>query len=276
MTEILNLALKKNIFEKVINGETDEIPIKKNDWWRKRLMDVDTGCFKKFDIASITSGSPDKTNYEINHIELRGDYFIVTIKKGPVNMETEEDPVKKEVPVQTVIAPKPEPVKTEPVVIESIPVKTEYVKPVSVVKPEPVKKEEPAEKPTKQVKSDTPSIKTTIWKVFEKFCQLKDVYVVNMPSVTIRNNGQIFGCSKRLIADRESDVKFNFKKEEIIQYYGESDDVFLGEIMAFMDNLLKNNYVFVNKNGCGFTTGPDFELIFKMTVITKRKYLFQK
>jgi hypothetical protein len=270
MTEILNLALKKNIFEKVINGETDEIPIKKNDWWRKRLMDVDTGCFKKFDIASITSGSPDKTNYEINHIELRGDYFIVTIKKGPVNMETEETPVEKEVPVQTVVAPKPEPVKTEPVVIESIPVKTEPVK------PEPVKKEEPTEKPTKQVKSDTPTIKATIWKVFEKFCQLKDVYVVNMPSVTIRNNGQIFGCSKRLIADRDSDVKFEFRKEEIIQNFGMSDEVFLGEIIAYLDSLLKNNYVFVNKNRCGFATGTDFEIIFKMTVIAKRKYLFQK
>ena len=50
MSNVLNLALKKDIFDGLTNFHTNEIPIKKNDWWRKRLMDLDTGKFKNFDV----------------------------------------------------------------------------------------------------------------------------------------------------------------------------------------------------------------------------------
>ena len=69
MKSILNLALKKDVFEALQNGTTKEILIEKSNWWKKRLMDLDTGRFKQFDIACISSGSSDKVNYEIEKIE---------------------------------------------------------------------------------------------------------------------------------------------------------------------------------------------------------------
>ena len=69
MANVLNLALKKNIFDELTNFRINEIPIKKNDWWKKRLMDLDTGVFKKFDVACVSCGSSDKFNFEIDHIE---------------------------------------------------------------------------------------------------------------------------------------------------------------------------------------------------------------
>ena len=79
MADVLNLALKKEIFEGLKNGVSNEIPIEKTNWWKKRLMDVDTGRFKPFKQVIATCGSADKFLYDIEKIELVGDTFIITV-----------------------------------------------------------------------------------------------------------------------------------------------------------------------------------------------------
>ena len=83
--EILNLALKKEIFEGLLDGSLNEIPIKKSNWWKKRLMDENTGRFKNFMVVAATSGSSDKVYFEIRYIELRGNNFIIGVKL--INMD---------------------------------------------------------------------------------------------------------------------------------------------------------------------------------------------
>ena len=65
MANILNLALKKEVFENLKNNVSNEILIDKSNWWRKRLMDLDTGRFKDFDTARVSCGSANKVDYAI-------------------------------------------------------------------------------------------------------------------------------------------------------------------------------------------------------------------
>ena len=83
MANVLNLALKKDVFEGLQNGTTNKILIGYSRWWRKRLMDLDSGVFKDFDVACVSSGSSDKIDYEIEQIEqLENKDFVVTVKVG--------------------------------------------------------------------------------------------------------------------------------------------------------------------------------------------------
>lgn len=296
MANILNIALKKDVFEKLINGETNEIPIKKNDWWKKRLMDLDTGVYKKFDIASVTCGSTDKFSYAIEKIELRGNKFIVTVtlpKDDEIEPEDSDfiwddnpedranDEYIEEVIESQQINPEVlEPVKINPVVINedgSATQKSHYILSEE-------QKRAIVEKYTKQIQDaevqqeEVLDVKERVMKLIDSFCEQKDVFVVNMPNVTIRFNGQIVGYhgGRRLIADRDSDVRMDFKKYELMMYYGTSDNDFIMEVQAFLNQLIKNNYVFINRKSCGFYTTDNDELILRITAIAKRKYLFKK
>ena len=296
MANILNIALKKDVFEKLISGETNEIPIKKNDWWKKRLMDLDTGVYKKFDIASVTCGSTDKFTYEIEKIELRGTKFIITVTLPKDNIVEPDDSdfiwddnpedrandeyIEEVIERQQINPEVLEPVKINPVVINedgSATQKSHYILTEE-------QKRAIVEKYTKQIQDaevqqeEVLDVKERVMKLIDSFCEQKDVFVVNMSNVIIRFNGQIIGYhgGRRLIADRDSDVRIDFKNYELIKYFDMSDDVFILEVQAFLNQLLKNNYVFINKRFCEFYTTTNDELIFKVTAIGKRKYLFNK
>ena len=296
MANILNIALKKDAFEKLISGETNEIPIKKNDWWKKRLIDLDTGVYKKFDIASVTCGSTDKFTYEIEKIELRGNKFIVTVTLPKDNIVEPDDSdfilddnpedrandeyIEEVIERQQINPEIIEPVKVNPVVINddgSATQKSHYIlseEQKRAIVEKYIKQFQDAEVQQEEV-SD---VKERVMKLIDSFCEQKDVFVVNMSNVTIRFNGQIIGYhgGRRLIADRDSDVRIDFKNYELIKYFDMSDDDFILEVQAFLNQLLKNNYVFINKRFCEFYTTTNDELIFKVTAIGKRKYLFNK
>lgn len=285
MTKILNLALKKEVFEGLQNQTTNEIPIENSKWWKKRLMDLDTGRFKDFTTASVSCGSPEKFLYDIEKIELRENTFVITVVlPDAVNEET---PQVKEVPEMVepeIETPKTVEPETEEPVEEAVPEpveKQEYEEPTVTITEKVVTETKPVEEPKEEkngpvVIKDTPDVKTTVMNLFNNFCKMKDVYVVNMPNVTIRNNGQVFGCNKRLIADRDSDVKFNFEKKEFVKYPYTSDGEFSLRILTYLNKLLQNNYVFINKSACGFREGDGGNIIFTIVAIGKRKYFFAK
>lgn len=296
MKNILNIALKKDYFEKLINGESNEIPIKKNDWWKKRLIDQDTGVYKKFDIASVTCGSTDKFIYDIERIELRGNKFIITVtpKKEETVPDVEpSDSDFDEGDSDLDITPRIlDPVKVNSIVInngiskinQTFTIKKDGTLETTDEKPHYILTDEQkkaiVEKYVNMVKlsdtqNETIDIKERVLKLLNSFCEQKDVFVVNMPNVTIRFNGQILGYhgGHRLIADRDSDVRIDFKKYELT--YNMSDNDFIMEVNSFLNSLLKNNYVFINRNSCRFYTTPDGLMVFQINAVAKKKYLFK-
>ena len=301
MANVLNLALKKDVFDELTNFRTNEIPIKKNDWWKKRLMDLDTGRFKYFDVASVSSGSSDKFEYVIDHIEDRGKNYVVVVvlpeidelEEENVNVEAETEDsdfdgsdfyeeINDEVIEPEVIEPEViEHVTVNPVVVDTVGNVTTtrskglYLSPEvreAIAKRFTVKFNEEMKKAVEY------DVKEEIFNIISAFCDNKDVFVVNMPFVTIRNTGQIIGYhgNRRLIADRDSDVRIDYQKYELTKYGYMSDLEFTTIVEKFLSNLLSGNYVFINRKYCGFDTAVTGELVLKIAVASRKKYLFKK
>lgn len=301
MANVLNLALKKDVFEGIMAKTTNEIPIKKNDWWKKRLMDLDTGRFKYFDIAIVSSGSSDKFEYVIDHIEDRGKNYVVVVvlpeidelEEENVNVEAETEDsdfdgsdfyeeINDEVIEPEVIEPEViEHVTVNPVVVDTVGNVTTtrskglYLSPEvreAIAKRFTVKFNEEMKKAVEY------DVREEIFNIISAFCDNKDVFVVNMPFVTIRNTGQIIGYhgNRRLIADRDSDVRIDYQKYELTKYGYMSDLEFTTIVEKFLSNLLSGNYVFINRKYCGFDTAVTGELVLKIAVASRKKYLFKK
>ena len=283
--EILNLALKKEIFEGLLDGSLNEIPIKKSNWWKKRLMDENTGRFKNFMVVAATSGSSDKVYFEIKYIELRDNNFIIGVKlinmdEGDSDSDIDTNLDNGEVIAPNVINPEViEPVKINPVTIETDESGNTIAKMIVNVKENvPISHISQDIIVTKEgnVKIDKYSeLKQTILALFDVFCNLEGNFVVNMPYITIRNNGQLVGTKYRFHIEKDADIRVDYTKQEFIKYEDVSDELFVNTIASYMKKLMISNYVFINKNASGFKYGPNGELIFVLYATGRRRYFFK-
>ena len=283
--EILNLALKKEIFEGLLDGSLNEIPIKKSNWWKKRLMDENTGRFKNFMVVAATSGSSDKVYFEIKYIELRENNFIIGVKlinmdEGDSDSDIDTNLDNGEVIAPNVINPEViEPVKINPVTIETDESGNTIAKMIVNVKENvPISHISQDITVTKEgnVKIDEYSaLKQTVLSLFDVFCNLEGNFVVNMPYITIRNNGQLVGTKYRFHIESDADTRIDYTKQEFVKHEDISDELFTNTIASYMKKLMISNYVFINKNASGFKYGPNGELIFVLYATGRRKYFFK-
>ena len=118
-------------------------------------------------------------------------------------------------------------------------------------------------------------MKQTILALFDVFCNLEGNFVVNMPYITIRNNGQLVGTKYRFHIEKDADIRVDYTKQEFIKYEDVSDELFVNTIASYMKKLMISNYVFINKNASGFKYGPNGELIFVLYATGRRKYFFK-
>ena len=280
--EILNLALKKEIFEGLLDGSLNEIPIKKSNWWKKRLMDENTGRFKNFMVVAATSGSSDKVYFEIKYIELRENNFIIGVKlinmdEGDSDSDVDTNLDNGEIITPNIINPEViEPVKINPVTIETGNTNTKII--VNVKENVGISQISQDITVTKEgnVKIDEYSaLKQTVLSLFDVFCNLEGNFVVNMPYITIRNNGQLVGTKYRFHIEKDTDIRVDYTKQEFIKYEDVSDELFVNTIASYMKKLMISNYVFINKNASGFKYGPNGELIFVLYATGRRRYFFK-
>ena len=283
--EILNLALKKEIFEGLLDGSLNEIPIKKSNWWKKRLMDENTGRFKDFMVVAATSGSSDKVYFEIKYIEMRENNFIIGVKlinmdEGDSDSDIDTNLDNGEVIESNVINPEViEPVKINPVTIETDESGNTIAKMIVNVKENvPISHISQDIIVTKEgnVKIDKYSaLKQTVLSLFDVFCNLEGNFVVNMPYITIRNNGQLVGTKYRFHIESDADTRVDYTKQEFVKHEDISDELFVNTIASYMKKLMISNYVFINKNASGFKYGPNGELIFVLYATGRRRYFFK-
>ena len=283
--EILNLALKKEIFEGLLDGSLNEIPIKKSNWWKKRLMDENTGRFKNFMVVAATSGSSDKVYFEIKYIEMRENNFIIGVKlinmdEGDSDSDIDTNLDNGEVIKPNVINPEViEPVKINPVTIETDESGNNIAKMIVNVKENvgisQISQDITVTKEGNVKIDEYSALKQTVLSLFDVFCNLEGNFVVNMPYITIRNNGQLVGTKYRFHIEKDADIRVDYTKQEFIKYEDVSDELFVNTIASYMKKLMISNYVFINKNASGFKYGPNGELIFVLYATGRRKYFFK-
>ena len=283
--EILNLALKKEIFESLLDGSLNEIPIKKSNWWKKRLMDENTGQFKNFMVVAATSGSLDKVYFEIKYIELRENNFIIGVKlinmdEGDSDSDIDTNLDNGEIITPNIINPEViEPVKINPVTIETDESGNTIAKMIVNVKENvgisQISQDITATKEGNVKIDEYSALKQTVLSLFDVFCNLEGNFVVNMPYITIRNNGQLVGTKYRFHIEKDADIRVDYTKQEFVKYEDVSDELFVNTISSYMKKLMISNYVFINKNASGFKYGPNGELIFVLYATGRRKYFFK-
>ena len=283
--EILNLALKKEIFEGLLDGSLNEIPIKKSNWWKKRLMDENTGRFKNFMVVAATSGSSDKVYFEIKYIEMRENNFIIGVKlinmdEGDSDSDIDTNLDNGEVITPNIINPEIiEPVKINPVTIETDESGNTIAKMIVNVKENvgisQISQDITVTKEGNVKIDEYSSLKQTVLSLFDVFCNLEGNFVVNMPYITIRNNGQLVGTKYRFHIESDADIRVDYNKQEFVKHKDISDELFVNTIASYMKKLMISNYVFINKNASGFKYGPNGELIFVLYATGRRRYFFK-
>ena len=80
MNDILNLTVKKEVFESICNGTSDEIYINRSKWWDKRMIE-ESGEPKDFRIVSISSGDSGKFDFPIWTIDIQKKHILVKIAR---------------------------------------------------------------------------------------------------------------------------------------------------------------------------------------------------
>ena len=283
--EILNLALKKEIFEGLLDGSLNEIPIKKSNWWKKRLMDENTGRFKNFMVVAATSGSSDKVYFEIKYIELRENNFIIGVKlinmdEGDSDSDIDTNLDNGEVVAPNIINPEViEPVKINPITIETDESGNTIAKMIVNVKENvgisQISQDITVTKEGNVKIDEYSALKQTVLSLFDVFCNLEGNFVVNMPYITIRNNGQLVGTKYRFHIESDADIRVDYTKQEFVKHEDISDELFVNTIASYMKKLMISNYVFINKNASGFKYGPNGELIFVLYATGRRRYFFK-
>ena len=283
--EILNLALKKEIFEGLLDGSLNEIPIKKSNWWKKRLMDENTGRFKNFMVVAATSGSSDKVYFEIKYIELRDNNFIIGVKlinmdEGDSDSDIDTNLDNGEIITPNIINPEViEPVKINAVTIETGNTNTKIIvnvkENVGISKISQISQDITVTKEGNVKIDEYSALKQTVLSLFDVFCNLEGNFVVNMPYITIRNNGQLVGTKYRFHIESDADTRIDYTKQEFVKHEDISDELFTNTIASYMKKLMISNYVFINKNASGFKYGPNGELIFVLYATGRRKYFFK-
>ena len=301
MSNILNLTLKRDVYEGIINGSIDKIVIDYSKWWNRRLKDVDTGRFKEFKFVRISSGNDIKYDYTILNIEQVKKQFVITVDNAdsedhlvveekteePETTETVETTdnatIVKETTEETATEPLEEPEETVEVEIpeeETPTVADAVVDAISDVienataGPVVVNEDfyEIAKKEDIEETDEPADYKWQIIELLDEFYSRDNVFAVNTPVATILPNGKILGLSKRIPVTFDCEQKIQFKRVDIVKPEFLSDEDFVENVKEKLDRLSNNSYVFIKKHLTRFEHTPDGDVELVLFVNAIKKY----
>lgn len=274
MSDILNLALKKDIYESINNGTTDKIVIEWTNWWNKRLKDIDTGKFKDFVAVRISCGSAVKFDYPIVSIEQIKRNFVITVdNQGSETYDADvilADAIKTTEMDTTEIETIEKEIETESTVEQK---KDEYVSPEIEIVDEYTDKGVDTKERTDDYTYEV-NLKNSVNMILDNFCKFDNVYNVNAPVISILPSGKIIGSSKRLVVDKDCETRIPFENVEVVKYKSMLNNEFL-DILNFKltEYLTGKYYIFINRKACGFTKRASGEDVLVLRMTVRKSYL---
>ena len=267
MSDILNLALKKDVYEGINNGTTDKIVIEWSNWWNKRLKDIDTGRFKDFVAVRISCGSAVKFDYPIVSIEQINRDFVITVdNQGSETYIVDDVQENMEVPE---VENNETQVEVEP---ENEQKREEYTSPEIEVIDNPdmgVDTGELADDYVYRV-----NLNKSVNTMLDSFCEFDNVYNIDAPVISVLPSGRIIGSSKKLVIDSDCETRFPFENIEVVKYKSMTNNEFLDTLnLKLTEYLTGKYYVFINRKACGFTKRASGEDVFVLRMTVKKSYL---
>ena len=302
MSDILNLALKKDVYEGINSGTTNKIIIEWSNWWNKRLKDIDTGKFKDFDTVRISCGSAIKLEYSIENIEQINRDFVITVGKQSCGVSAndvqENEDVSEINDVENQLENTDNIEQHNDLDVDISQEGDEYInsdasedKETDDESDEDKETDDESDNSISQegdeyINSDTNidvsesnednniNLIDSINSILDDFCENNNVYVINAPVIRILPDGKIIGSSKKLIVDRDCETRLPFEYIEIVKYKTMTDLDFLSNLnLKLNEYLTRKYYVFINRNICGFTKRGSGEDVLVLRLTARKSYI---
>lgn len=262
MANIFKTTLKKDVIADIANGQREvRFPITK--FWATRItdeynLDDKTFVFKTFDSLEFSSPSNKETGgetyvFDFDKTIVDGDEFVMLFKEH-VDVEIEScstDDVKDVELDNNVSDVKVE--KNTDEVTELVEDKVEdKIKDLNIVS------EGSSEDEVESLNISNEDVFTllTQWfeeeKILDNFYDDNTVFATNAKQVIILPKGKILGSKKSVPLNNDVEVRIEFNTNEKIYFDSILDfDLFEDEILNTLNEIRKNNYVFVWKRYTG-------------------------
>jgi hypothetical protein len=278
MANIFKTTLKKDVIADIANNNTREIRFPITKFWATRLadeynLDKKEFTFKTFDSLELSSPSNKDTEsatytFEFVRTFVDGEEFVVEFKEDG---EGEYDccPTEKVVTVELDI-------NETKVVTELYETPTVEVKDIE----EDIIADSDVDE-TEYITNEDVFELIKQWfedeRVLENFYESESVFATNARQVIILPKGKILGSKRTLPVNNDVEVRIEFDMNKKIYFDSIPDfDVFEEEVYRNLDEIRKNNFVFVWRRNTGIFMDNDGRVYFGIKYSTRKSIGFNR
>ena len=279
MANIFKTTLKKDVISDISNNNKREIRFSITKFWATRLteeynLDDKKFLFKKFDSLELSSPSNKETGAEIytfdfNRTYVDGDEFVVEFcdvddsdnssncENDEIEYKEEIENITPEITTEVSIEEKECTNDVNKLNLDNV-VSTNFVD--EDVKKGENEEENEEEIPSVDTKTVFESIKT--WfdenNILENLYENEDVVSTNARQVIVLSNGKILGSKKTLPVNNDAEVRVEFDMNNKVYFDATCPiDDFENDIFSFLEEIRKNNFVFIWKRYTGIFMDDD-------------------
>ena len=278
MANIFKTTLKKDIIADIANNNTREIRFPITKFWATRItdeynLDSKEFVFKTFDSLELSSPSNKETGamtyvFEFDKIYVDGEEFVVVFKSSDEDVNdccptedihtVELDTDTSKVVTELYETPTVEVKEIEEDIIAGSDVdETEYITNEDVFEL------------IKQWFEDEG--------VLENFYESESVFATNARQVIVLPQGRILGSKRTLPVNNDVEVRIEFDMNKKIYFDSIPDfDVFEEEVYRNLDEIRKNNFVFVWRRNTGIFMDNDGRVYFGIKYSTRKTIGFNR
>jgi hypothetical protein len=278
MANIFKTTLKKDVIADIANNNTREIRFPITKFWATRLadeynLDKKEFTFKTFDSLELSSPSNKDTEsatytFEFVRTFVDGEEFVVEFKEDG---EGEYDccPTEKVVTVELDI-------NETKVVTELYETPTVEVKDIE----EDIIADSDVDE-TEYITNEDVFELIKQWfedeRVLENFYESESVFATNARQVIILPKGKILGSKRTLPVNNDVEVRIEFDMNKKIYFDSIPDfDVFEEEVYRNLDEIRKNNFVFVWRRNTGIFMDNEGKVYFGIKYSTRKSIGFNR
>lgn len=283
MANIFKTTLKKDVIVDIVDNNIREIRFPITKFWATRFadeynLDEKTFKFKSFNSLELSSPSNKDTISEIYEFAfvrtfVDGDEFVMEFKDGV--SET----------VDSCVSDGVEMVEFESVVTETTPETTFVSEPEFGVTPDTEYDIDGSDVNFDEdiVYITNEDVFTAIkeWfdeeKIVDNLCELDSVFATDARQVIILTNGKVLGLKKTLPVNNDVEIRVEFDMSKRVYFEPTLDlDFFAGDIYKTLEEICKNNFVFIWKRYTGIFMDTDGRIYFGIKYSTRKANGFNR
>lgn len=288
MANIFKTTLKKDVIADIANNHTREIRFPITKFWATRLSDkydIDGKefTFKTFDSLELSSPSNKGTEgatytFEFVRTFVDGEEFVVEFKDEGEGFTIIDDEGECD------CCPTEEVITVELDINETKVVTELYETPTVEVKDIEVEEDIIADSDVDETEYITNEDVFELIKqwfedegVLENFYESESVFATNARQVIVLPQGRILGSKRTLPVNNDVEVRIEFDMNKKIYFDSIPDfDVFEEEVYRNLDEIRKNNFVFVWRRNTGIFMDNDGRVYFGIKYSTRKTIGFNR